>query len=106
MTLIDKIVTWWHRRRFRKMATEAMGVLVPPGTASIHMKRFNPTKRRKPIVVSVMRDELVGATVLQSSEHAMRSVSSDSKTPGYAKHIEFNVYGETVRETYVKFKKL
>ena len=105
MTLIDKIVTWWHRRRFQKVASQAVGLLVGRGTAPIHMKRFNTTESPKALQISILEDELMRSTVLQSSYHAIRSVSSDSKTPGCVKHTEFNEYGQPVTETYVTFKK-
>ncbi len=103
--MINMIVTWWHRRRFRKIAIQAMGLLVTGGTPPIEIKRFKKDERRKALTISIIKDEPMKATVLQSSQHAIRSVSSDSKTPGYVRHTEFNEHGESIADTYVELKK-
>ena len=99
------IVTWWHRRRFRKSAIQAVGTLVDGATAPIKIKRFKKSETPKALQIPAIEDEPMRATVLQSSQHAIRSVSSDSKSPGCVRHTGFDEHGEPVTETYITFKK-
>lgn len=105
MTLINKIITWWHYRRFRKVAAQAMGTLVTEGTSPIKVKRFKKNETHLALTIPMIKDEPIKATVLHSSEHAIRSTSWDSKVPSCVKHIEFDEDGEIVTETHITLEK-
>lgn len=101
MKLWDKIVVWWHRRKFqKKMRTRMMGTLVRQPTNPLEILR--PNKRQEP--KRPRKPERVGGpirvTTLVVPEGHFHCVSTDSRDSGYIVHRTINENGAIVDEKW------